>query len=58
MKNWLLLHKARTAHLSAVRVAVLQALLNDIGGKLMLAYTHHLPMQLLNDFLPAPHINI
>ena len=37
MKNWLLLHKARTAHLSAVRVAVLQALLNDIGGKLMLA---------------------
>ena len=37
MKQGLLLHKADTAHLSAVRVAVLQALLNDIGGKLVLA---------------------
>ncbi len=37
MKQGLLLHKAKADHLSAVRVAVLQALLNDIGGKLMLA---------------------
>ncbi len=37
MKQGLLLHKARAAHLSAVRVTILQALLNDIGGKFMLA---------------------
>ncbi len=37
MKQGLLLQEARADHLSAVGVAILQTLLNDIGGKLMLA---------------------
>ena len=34
---------AAVAHLSGLRVAVLQALLNDVGGKLVLAQAYHLP---------------
>ena len=43
------------SYLSAAGVAILQALLNDVGGKLVLAELHHLPLQLLNDVLPASH---
>ena len=43
------------SYLSAGTVPILQALLNNIGGKLVLAESHHLPLQLLNDVLPASH---
>ena len=45
----------KLVYLTAGSVPILQALLNDIGGKLVLTQPHNLARQLLYDFLPAQY---